>query len=140
MHPILNVLVPLQGSGGGSEGLWLLVAATMAVNIVGIAGIWLTFRKAGEPGWAAIVPLYNIYIMIQVSDNEWWWVLLVLVPVVGIFALLKIFIDLAHNFGRGVLFGLGLWLFSPIFFPILGFGGAEYSGRRRSPPERDYHN
>jgi len=68
MTPIVNVLVPLQSDGGGILG----AIAPLAVTIVIFAGFWKTFEKAGEPGWAAIIPIYNFYILTKISDNAWW--------------------------------------------------------------------
>jgi hypothetical protein len=125
-----SYLLPLQSSAGDAVGL--LVALAILVAVVG--GTWLTFSKAGEPGWAAIVPIYNVYVMIEIGGNEWWYLLLLLVPVVNVFVTAKISIDLAKSFGRGVLFGLGLWLLPFVFFPVLGFGDARYRGAEGSNP------
>jgi hypothetical protein len=122
MTPIVNFLVPLQNDGGGILG----IIAPLAVTVVIFAGFWKTFEKAGEPGWAAIIPIYNFYILTKISDNAWWWVILFFIPVIQVFALAKISIDVAGKFGKGILFGLGLTFLSFIFFPLLGFGGARY--------------
>jgi hypothetical protein len=118
MTPILSSLVPLQSDGGGILG----VIAPLAVTVVIFAGLWKTFEKAGEPGWAAIIPIYNFYILTKISDNAWWWVVLFFIPVIQLFALAKVSIDVAGKFG------LGLTFLSFIFFPLLGFGGARYQG------------
>ncbi|WP_345030774.1 DUF5684 domain-containing protein [Kutzneria kofuensis] len=40
-------------------------------------------------------------------------------------------LDVGRNFGKGTGFSvIGLWIFSPIGFPILGFGSARYQGPR----------
>jgi hypothetical protein len=78
MTPILSSLVPLQSDGGGILG----VIAPLAVTVVIFAGLWKTFEKAGEPGWAAIIPIYNFYILTKISDNAWWWVVLFFIPVI----------------------------------------------------------
>lgn len=135
MLPILdamNAVVPLQSSGGGGGAASLIFLLVMLAFVaVSIAGVWMTFEKAGEPGWAAIIPIFNFYIMIKISGNEWWWLLLIFVPIVGFFVPIKILIDLAEKFNKGILFGIGLWLLGPIFFLILGFGDARYRGRGR---------
>lgn len=124
MTPILSFLVPLQNDGGSI----LSVIPPLAVTIVIFAGFWKTFEKAGEPGWAAIIPIYNFYILAKISDNAWWWVVLFFIPVIQFFALAKVSIDVAGKFNKGILFGLGLTFLSFIFFPLLGFGGARYQG------------
>lgn len=118
----MDAFVPLQTSGSGG----IVLVAVLAVTIVSFAGLWKTFEKAGEPGWAAIVPIYNLYIMVKISGNAWWWVILSFIPVINLIATVKIGIDIAGKFNRGVLFGLGLTLLSFIFYPILGFGSYQY--------------
>ena len=96
--------------------------------IIGIivAGMWTTFNKAGKPGWAAIIPIYNTYLLIKIGDNAWWWLILFFIPIVNILVAAKVSIDVAGKFGKGVLFGLGLALLPFICYPILGFGGTQY--------------
>lgn len=115
--------IPLQSDGlGGIIGILFF----LALFIIPIAGMWKTFAKAGQPGWAAIIPVYNVWILVKVAGKEWYWFLLLLVPVVGFIAWILISIDVAKNFGQGAGFGLGLAFLSVIFFPLLGFGGYQY--------------
>ncbi|RKH66691.1 DUF5684 domain-containing protein [Corallococcus llansteffanensis] len=93
-----------------------------------IAGLWKTFTKAGEPGWAAIVPIYNVYIMTKIVGRPAWFTVLALIPCVNIIALFIIGIDMAKSFGKGMGFGIGLALLGPVFYAILGFGDAQYQG------------
>lgn len=126
MTQILNILVPLQeGVGGIIGGL-----VPLALFIVIFAGLWKVFEKAGEPGWAVIIPIYNVYVLIKISGNAWWWLILFLIPVVNILAAVKISIDVAKKFGQGIPFALGLMFFSFIFYPLLGFGDYQYQGSR----------
>lgn len=100
----------------------------LAFIVVIIAGIWKTFEKAGQPGWAAIVPFYNIYVMTQIAKKPGWWLLLFLIPIVSIVIAFILMIEIAKNFGKGAGFGVGLALLGFVFFPILGFGDAVYEG------------
>ena len=122
-----TALVPLQSNGGGLGGILFLVV-WLAIIVAVVAGTWKAFEKAGEPGWAAIVPIYNVYVMIKIGGNEWWWLILLFVPVINVIAILKISIDVAKAFGQGLGFGLGLWLLAFVFWPLLGFGDYEYQG------------
>ncbi|MGB9965289.1 DUF5684 domain-containing protein [Halobacterium hubeiense] len=123
-----TLLLPLQSGAADAIGGLVGLLFALAVLVAVVGGTWLTFSKAGEPGWAAIVPIYNLYVMLKIGGNEWWWLLLLFVPIVNVFVLAKISVDLAKSFGCGLLFGIGLWLLPAIFFPVLGFGDYEYRG------------
>ncbi|SDY24519.1 DUF5684 domain-containing protein [Halobellus clavatus] len=115
----------LQSAASSPELLLQLVLQLVLAALV-VAGMWKTFQKAGEPGWAAIIPIYNIYVILRITGGAWWWLLLLFIPVINFVALVKISVDLAGAFGRGILFGLGLTLLPIVFYPILGFGGSRY--------------
>ena len=100
----------------------------VAIVIVIIAGYWKVFEKAGHPGWAAIIPFYNVYIMITIAGKPAWWLLLFLIPVVNLIIAIIVNIEIAQKFGKGAGFGLGMTFLSFIFWPILGFGDDEYQG------------
>jgi len=103
--------------------------AGFGVAVLVIAAMWQVFRKAGRPGWAAIVPIYNAYTLVKVAGRSGWWLLLLIIPLVNIVASLIVAIDVAKAFGRGAAFGvIGLWLFGFVGYPILGFGEARYLG------------
>lgn len=106
------------------EMLPLLLVCAIAVVV--IAGMWKTFEKAGQPGWAILIPIYNAYVLCKVAQRPGWWVLLMLVPVVSLVIAIIVAIDVAKHFGKGVGFGLGLAFLAPIFYPILGFSDATY--------------
>lgn len=97
-----------------------------------LAGMWKTFSKAGKPGWACLVPIYNIVVMLQIAGRPVWWLLLMFIPIVGIVVSFIVMIDIAKAFGKGVGFGLGLAFLGMVFFPILGFGSAEHQVRTTS--------
>jgi hypothetical protein len=99
-----------------------------AVTILMIAACWKIFTKAGQPGWAAIIPIYNWYIFCKIVGRPGWWVILLFIPFVNFIVGIILCIDLAKSFGKGVGFGIGLILLGIIFFPILGFGSAQYQG------------
>ena len=98
------------------------------------AGAWKTFVKAGKPGWAAIVPFYNFWVMIQIAGKPWWWFILLFVPVVGIVIMLLVFHEIATRFGKGIGFTIGLILLGFVFWPLLGFGDATYQGDQAALP------
>jgi hypothetical protein len=112
-------------SGGGSPA-GLIVGLLIAVII--IAAMWKIFTKAGQPGWACLIPIYNIYVLCQIVGRPGWWVILMFIPFVNFIIGIILCIDLAKSFGHGVGFGLGLVFLGFIFYPILGFGSAQYQG------------
>jgi uncharacterized membrane protein YhaH (DUF805 family) len=105
----------------------------LAFTILMIAACWKIFTKAGQPGWASIIPIYNLYIWCKIVGRPGWWILLMLIPFVNFIIGIILCIDLAKSFGKGVGFGLGLILLGVIFFPILGFGNAQYQGPAAGP-------
>ncbi len=118
-----------QSSGGGAGVCGALgILIYLAVIVVIIAGMWKTYAKAGQPGWASIIPIYNMYVLCLMAGRPGWWLILMLIPFVNLIVLAIISIDVARAFGKGTGFGIGLWLLSFIFYPILGFGDAQYQG------------
>ena len=107
-------------------GGFLLVMRACAVIM--IASMWKVFTKAGQPDWAAIVPVYNLIVLLQIVGRPLWWILLMLIPLVNFVIAILVYIDLAKSFGKSTGFGIGLVFLSFIFFPILGFGDARYIG------------
>ena len=99
-----------------------------------IVAMWKVFTKAGQPGWASIIPIYNIYIWCKIVGRPWWWIILMLIPFVNFIICIILCIDLAKSFGKGVGFGIGLALLGIIFFPILGFGSSQYQGPAAGSP------
>ena len=111
----------------------IIIIIYLAIAIAAIAGLWKTFEKAGKPGWAAIIPIYNLWVLAEIAGKPGWFALLCLIPFVNIVIIFIISIGVAHNFGKGTGFGIGLALLGFIFYPILGFGDARYVG---STPEQ----
>lgn len=100
----------------------------LAIVLATIAGVWKSFAKAGQPGWAALVPFYNTYVLLQIAGRPGWWLILLFVPLVGLVVAIITLLDLAKKFGKGAGFGLGLCFLPFVFWPLLGFGDAKYEG------------
>lgn len=98
--------------------------------VVCVIAMWKMFVKAGVPGWASIVPFYNMYCLYKISMGIGWLFLLSLVPCFGVIMAIIMELKLASAFGKGVGFGIGLIFLNPIFMLILGFGSDEYVGVR----------
>ena len=116
--------------GGAIGGIIALVFSLfwLALCILVIAGMWKVFAKAGEPGWACLVPIYNLVVLLKIAGKPLWWFVLCLIPFVNFVVIILISISLAENFGKGAGFGIGLALLPMFFYPMLGFGDASYSG------------
>lgn len=113
------------GGGGGGGGLGSgIVGLVIAVLVV--VSIWKVFVKAGEPGWAAIVPIYNTIVLLKIAGKPIWWIVLLAIPVVNLISLFMVAISLAQRFGKGTGFGVGLALLPFVFYPLLAFGDAQY--------------
>jgi hypothetical protein len=91
-----------------------------------IAAMWKVFEKAGEPGWAAIIPIYNFLVLLKISGKPMWWIILFFIPLVNLIVAIVMLCSLAKNFGKGGGFALGLLLLPPVFYPMLAWGDARY--------------
>ncbi|MEJ8751498.1 DUF5684 domain-containing protein [Lagierella sp. ICN-221743] len=114
----------LTAGAGGT----LSIVFGVVVAIVLLIGMWKMFTKAGEPGWAAIIPLYNAYVLFKITWGSGIKFLLLLIPIVNIIIAIKTQIKLAKAFGKGGGFVAGLIFLTPIFYAILGFSDAKYMG------------
>ena len=112
------------GALGGAVGG--LIALVFVVVIV--ASMWKVFVKAGKPGWACIVPIYNLIVLLDIAGKPAWWFLLFMIPFVNFVIAILVSIEVAKAFGKSAGFGVGLALVGVIFYPILGFGDARYIG------------
>ena len=115
-------------SDGGDGGGIVMLLVQLVIVVVTVASMWKIFTKAGQPGWAALVPIYNIVVLLQIVGKPIWWIVLMLIPLVNIVVAVILSVAVAKSFGKGAGFGIGLMLLSFIFYPILAFGDAQYVG------------
>lgn len=121
--------VPLQSDAAATGvGLAFLLFA-LALTVLLIAGGWKMLSKADEPGWGIIIPIYNTYLLFKIGGNEWWWLLVLFIPLVNLYALYKMANGISTAFGQGAGFTIGLFLLPGIFHAILGFGDYQYQGQ-----------
>jgi len=118
----------LVASSGAGIGIGVGVVIYVAVIVFEIAALWHVFVKGGRPGWAAIIPFYNYYVLLKVVGRPGWWLILYFIPIVNIVVWLIVAIDLAKSFGKGTGYGVGVFFLAFVFVPILGFGSARYVG------------
>ncbi|HEY3789559.1 MAG TPA: DUF5684 domain-containing protein [Urbifossiella sp.] len=128
------------GALAGLAGCFGTTAVLMLIVIVlAFAILWKVFSKAGQPGWAALVPIYNTWILVTaICKKEPVWFILSFIPVVNIFVTWVVCRELARNFGKSDLFGMGLFFLGPIFLAVLAFGDAKYKRGRSLDDDDDF--
>ena len=101
----------------------------IGIIVLMIASQWKVFAKAGQPGWACLIPIYNLYIMTLIAKKPAWWLaIILLVPLVNIVFAIMLINGIAKNFGKDAGFTVGLIFLGIIFWPLLAFGDAKYIG------------
>jgi hypothetical protein len=105
-----------------------LVIIYVAILGLVLASMWTIFAKAGKPGWAALIPIYNLIVLLEIVGKPWWWLLLMVIPLVNVVFAVWTYNLLSKSFGKSEGFTVGLILLSFIFLPILAFGDAQYQG------------
>ena len=119
--------------------LGIFVISTI-LEIIMLISFWKVFKKAGKPGWAILIPIYNIIVLIQVAGLSLIYLLLLFIPVVNIYAYFKVMISIAKRFDKSTGFGLGLAFLPIIFFPMLAFSDAEVNNMDSSNSEENNDN
>jgi hypothetical protein len=112
--------------GGGMSAVGIIIM--LAIMVFFIATMWKLFTKAGKPGWASLVPIYNLVVYLEIVGRPVWWIVLMILPIVSFIVLIVMTVDLAKSFGKGGGFAVGLIFLGFIFYPILAFGSAQYVG------------
>ena len=119
---------PIDSIPGGGVIFALTLYFSIAFSLFMITASWVVFVKADQPGWACLLPIYNVILLLRIAGKPWWWFFLYMVPVVGVVISIIHMIALAEAFGKGAGYGIGLFFLGFIFLPLLAFGDAEYSG------------
>tara|TARA_Y100000588_G_scaffold320383_1_gene350925 strand:- start:123 stop:608 length:486 start_codon:yes stop_codon:yes gene_type:complete len=112
-----------SATGGAIIGIIYLI-----IGVVVIAAFWKINTKAGQPGWACIIPIYNLIVLMRIVGKPAWWIVLLLVPIVNLVILIITTHALSKSFGKGAGFTIGILLLGIVFYPILGFGSDPYLG------------
>lgn len=119
-------------SATGTAALFAIISACIIpiiiIWVLMVIAHWKIYEKAGKPGWAAIVPIYNIIILLEIVGKPVWWILLFLIPCVNIVFLVWTINLLSKSFGQSEGFTVGLLLLGIVFYPILAFGNYQYLG------------
>ncbi|KAB2878540.1 signal peptidase I [bacterium] len=104
----------------------------LAIVVLMIASLWIIFTKAGKPGWACLIPIYNIIVLLEIVGKPWWWLLLMLIPLLQIVFIIIVIHNLSLSFGKSTGFTVGLILLGVVFYPMLAFGDATYTAPAKS--------
>ncbi len=110
----------------GAGGI-IMMLIWLALVILTIIGWWKIFAKAGQPGWAILIPFYNMWVMIKVAQKPGWWMIMMFIPLVSFVFVILIYAAICAEFGKGAGYTLGLLFLPFIFAPMLGFGDATYN-------------
>ncbi|KND49225.1 MAG: Signal peptidase I [Parcubacteria bacterium C7867-008] len=108
-------------------GILVAMLVLLAFGVLMAVSAWITYRKAGRPGWASLIPFYNQAVMLEFTNLPLWWIVLLFVPIVNIVVSIILMRRLAGVFGKGVGFTIGLIFLPFIFWPIIAFGRSTYS-------------
>ena len=100
----------------------------LAILVLIIISLWKIFTKAGKPGWAAIIPIYNIIVLLEIVNKPLWWIILLIIPFVNIIFAIIIVHRLSRSFGQGAGFTVLLLLVGIVGYPLLAFGDYKYVG------------
>jgi len=127
MHLLLQDLNNMDMKNGMAVGAALGAALMVFIAVFSIVALfmivcqWIIYTKAGKPGWASIVPIYNIIVMLEIAGKPWWWLFLFCIPLVNIVFLIMMINGLSKSFGQSGGFTAGLILVGIVFYPILAF-------------------
>jgi Family of unknown function (DUF5684) len=115
-------------------GAFFFAGLLLFWSVALLIGMWKVFAKAGQPGWAALVPIYNLIILVKIVGRPAWWVLLCFIPLANVVFTIVVAIDVAKAFGQSAAFGFFLiFLLGGIGYLILGFGNYRYLGPPNTP-------
>lgn len=103
-----------------------VVVFMLALVVFMIVCQWKVFAKAGKPGWACIVPIYNIIVLLDIVNKPAWWFILMLIPIVNFVIMIIVLHRLSLSYEHGAGFTIGLLFVGIVFWPILAFGSSTY--------------
>ena len=130
-QPVTNMEVPAPSAVAQAAGMGFGLTALIVpllIFIIMIAAMWRVFEKAGEAGWKSIIPIYNLYVLVLIAGKPGWWFLIIaLVPLIGLIFYLLVCLSLAQKFDKGPIYGVLLCFFGFIMFPLLAFDNSTYT-------------
>jgi len=126
MHLLLQDLnhMDMKSAAFGAALGAVFMGFIVVISIIGLLMLvcqWIIYTKAGKPGWAVLVPIYNIIVLLEIVGKPWWWLFLMLIPIVNIVIIIMVLNQLSKSFGQGAGFTVGLLFVGIVFYPILAF-------------------
>ncbi len=129
----------MTGAVAGLFGLYTIIV--LVVVVIYIVSLWMLFEKAGKPGWAAIIPVYNVIVLLEIVGLQWYWIFIFLagiIPVIGNLIILAFWFYLSYlvalSYGKDIGFAVGLFLVGFVFYPMLAFNkDTKYLGPSVNP-------
>lgn len=116
----------MEGAGAGASLMGIVIYLVVYVAFGLIIGKVL--GKAGKPVWAGLVPIYNLYLLLEISGKPAWWIVGMLIPCVNLYFAIMLSIALGERFGKSAGWSVVLLaLFGFIGYPMLAFGSDSYS-------------
>ena len=115
------------GAAGAFIGL-VFFLIYIAIIVFEFVALWKVYAKAGKPGWACIVPIYNIIVLLDIAKCPIWYIILFFIPVVNVVASIMVTIKFCQAFGKGIGMAIFMILLPVIAIPVLAFGDAKYQG------------
>lgn len=113
---------------GESDSSSIMSIVYLVIMLATLVGMWKVFAKAGEPGWAAIIPIYNVWVMVKIAARPWWWFLVILIiPCANIILAIIVWLDILRKFSKPAWHIVLILFFSFAYLPWLGFGDAEFN-------------
>lgn len=112
----------------------LLILLGLSVAVFGIISQWKVYEKAGQPGWAVLIPIYNFIVLLRIVNKPWWWLFLMMIPIANLVFAIIILNRVSKSFGKSEGFTVGLFLLSIIFWAILAFDSSVYNKIEDSQP------
>ena len=136
------MILDVSYGDGSAEGLLasmsLIMGIAGVISLISIVAQWKLFKKAGKSGWLSIIPIVNIFVLMDIAKIPKWKFILLFVPIAQIYIMFKLYIELAHQFGKSTGFGVGMVFLPIIFLPMLAFGSATYLGSVADAPMMNY--
>jgi hypothetical protein len=126
MFNLFHVFMQAEEDLLGTIFVVVFALIALAVALLLVIALWKIFTKAGKPGWATLVPLYNLVVLLQIVGRPWWYIFFIVVPGAQIILWAVVAINMGRVFDKNWAFGLGIFLLPFIFIPILGLGKATY--------------